>query len=482
MHRAASIAGRLALLLPLLAAPAMAQDDEREVPATSFDIQHFSYNQSRKAFVYRGRVTGGLPEKTKMVAILTLNGQVGASDNVFVKEGGFSGEFATGEAEVVPGTYVLQIVVRRTDQQGAVRNEYPSGLDEDAGTKHFGWQAAQAGREAEKIRRAIAKEVATIRKVYDDAAQLGQTALKRIDQALAGKAPEDVPRGKRDQLLKDLWLGFFQETTGTLPAGAEKFRVAHDESTFVSPYQKAVDGVLKLYEFVEFLRSSYTVQILTKLGMEGEIPGEVREKGRFPPKTIISQVNGVAWSIQTDLGTDITVWMPTIEIARERGTQQGNTWVSSTSGFKITRPNEGWVFVTGEADSTMRLALNLQSDDGPVLSSIQVHMVQFPWADTKEELAEAWERLAEYEWPNYRKVSGSWQTDSTTGREHYVFRFRTRSEFVSTVVSCYLHVPSGGKWKNTIYGVMEVSFYEGIMRHHAEDDYATILESFELVE
>lgn len=472
------------LVLATLVSPVLAQEEE-EIEARSFDVDHFSFNQSMEKFLFRGKVRG-LPPQTQLIATISLRGEAGPSDAVYVnEESRFEGEFATKGKDVVAGTYVLSIHVKRDNQQGPVRELFPQDLEQDTGTKHCGWKQGSANTEWEKIRRAIVAECAGARGVYDRAAQFGHVALKKIDLALDAKRAGETLSGEEQTKLLGLWQPFYEETKD--PAGgtvlekrAREFEEKFVTPVFLSPYQKAVKGVVALYDFVDRLRSSYTVEILKRLGIQ-ELPEADVDRGRFPVPAVISQINAVAWSIQGDLGKDVTMWEPTIEIAKERGALQGQTWVSATSGFKIDTPNAGWTLVTGEANSTMRLALNVQTEDGPCLATVMVHLVEFKWCTTKEELVDAWERLAEYEWPNYAKLQGEF-VQEPGGKEHYLFRFRTRTDDFSTTVTCKLYFPKSPKRAHTIYGLMEVGFYEGIAQIEFKKDFELIMNSFELAE
>ncbi len=480
---------RISFLVALVALSVPLAAQEEDVAARTFAVEHFSYNPSLEKFLFRGQGKG-LPSGTQLVAVLSLRGQSGPSAALVVDPGRdpeaegpgesrFSGEFSTEGKTVLPGNYILTVTLQRGNQTDEIRSQLPEDLDEDHAVSVFGWHAPSASSDYEKIRGAIASEIGEIRPIYDEAAQLGSTVTKKISAALEGKTAVDLKQAEKDKLF-GLWIPFYKKTQGALEKRAKDFETAWSSNVFLSPYQRAVRGVLDLTEFVLRLRSSYTVEILTALGMADQIPAEDVDRGRFGIRTVISQTNAVAWAVQNDIG-DTSIWAPTIRIEKERGAFEGQAYVSSVSGFRISKPNEGWEAVQGGVNSTMRLALNLQSEEGPVLSTIQVHMVEFPWAETKEELAQAWERLAEYEWPGYRRQKGEFVKDAS-GKEYYDFQFRTRSQYVQTEINCHLYFGKSEKRKHTVYGLMEVTFYEGIARHHWEEDFATILGSFELTE
>ncbi|MBI4614646.1 MAG: hypothetical protein HY720_13630 [Planctomycetes bacterium] len=478
MHRALPFVSLLALLSPF----AVAQQAEQEIQAKTFVVEHFSYNSSTAKFIYRGK-PNGLADGTKLVTSLTLLGELAASGTAFVQEQRFYGEFVTAGKEVVPGVYVLTVQARRADQEGPARAQFPADIegDEDKGTKFLEWQAGSAERKVKEVRDAIAKEVPKIRDWYDKIAQFASLALKKIEADLAGKAPEEIKPAEKEKLLKAHWVGFYNESAGELEKASEAFRKAHMEGVYISPYQKSLENVVLLYELLSRLRSSYTIEVQTRLGMAAQILEEDKEKGRFQPKILIRQINGIAWSVQNDLGTTSKpIWFPAIKIGKERGTLQGTTWVSETSKFKIEIPNEAWTLHQGDEDSPMRVALNLEREEGLTLATVQVHMCEFPWAETKEERADAWECLAEYEWPRYRKTAGEWRKDEATGRDWYLFQFRTSSEMIQAEITCHLYFPT--QRKHIVYGLMIASFYEGIALHHQADDFDKIKASFQLTE
>ena len=163
MQRVASIAVAILFVLPHLA---LAQEDLpsqlggplEEKTARSFVINHFSFNPSKKEFIFRGKVNG-LPDETTLSGNLYLEGNLGASESFFVKEGVFQGEFEVGERKVYPGVYVLELVADKGQQRGSVRDGFPAGLDFDSAVRHVSHQRSSAARETEKVREQIAEEV-----------------------------------------------------------------------------------------------------------------------------------------------------------------------------------------------------------------------------------------------------------------------------------------------------------------------------------
>ena len=105
------------------------------------------------------------------------------------------------------------------------------------------------------------------------------------------------------------------------------------------------------------------------------------------------------------------------------------------------------------------------------------------WMLVDDDRIEAWQQLAEYDWPRYRFLSGEWKTDEEGNRLHYVYHFRSRSKDTGNAkITCYLHLPKNSKRKGLVYGVMVVSFMEGVMEHHFEEEIQRVAESFQILE
>ncbi len=468
------------LALVLASGPAFGQEQPAEPgkdqDARSFRLTRFEFEERFSAFEIAG-MAAGLPANARLNGRILLNGTQAAAFPLYVREGAFDAQVKVEGRTVLPGTYVLEVTARRQGQRGEALTAWPEGLDEDVGSTHHSYMPnAEASTEA-GVREDVIRRAQTIRANFDLACQIGYGTLRRIDQAGEGIALQDP--AAREKLLA-AWSTFVRDSEHPLVAGLESFRKENLDGVFISPLKPLVEVVVGLYQTVIGLRSSYSVAILTKLGMEDRIPPIDLERGRFSVENLIAQIYDGARAMEQRIGAGRPVWAPVIQIPKERGSVDGKGYVSSTSKFRIEVPNERWQVEMGEADSTMRVCFRLMHRDIP-MGLAMVHMVEFPGAETADERIEAWKRLAEYDWPKYRFISGAWVDDEKGNHLYYLFRFKSRSDAVGRAhVTCYLHVPQGDERKGLLYGVMVVSFMEGLLGEVCEEDLKKTAESFQL--
>lgn len=466
---------RSVLLLPFVSGLALGQEEPAVQSARSFEITRFTYDERFMNFEVSGK-SRGLPDGTRLAARITLDGAQAAAFPLFVGEGVFETNIPTEGRRVLPGTYVLTVTARRDAQSGDALAGWPEDLEEDVGSANHAWQASAAASTIASIREDVIGRVEAIRLNFDLACQLGYGIGRRIDQA---GGPAAIAPAARDALLLP-WREFLQSSEAPLVEGLASFRKDHYDGVFVSPIQDLVEIVVGLYQGVIGLRSAYTVEILTKLQMAEQIPAVDLERGRFSSANLIAQIFKAARAMQQRLGPGRAVWAPIIKIGKERYNLDGKTYVSATSRFRIQIPGENWQILNGEANATERVTFQLLHRGVPIGLAV-VHMVEFPAAETPDERVAAWIRLAEYEWPKYRFVSGEWVNGEDGEPKYYLFKFRSRSDDVGRAhVTCYLHVPENSDRKGLLYGVMVVSFLEGVLGELTEDELEKTALSFQL--
>ncbi len=466
------------LLVPVALAGSLAhaEDEPKEVQAKTFIIDGFEYAADQRALVFDGRAPA-LPTGTTLQASVGLADDATAPILVQVRDGAFEAAFPAGGAEFLPGLYILTLTLRADGLPPESRGLLAGLEGPDLGTKFFKHRMADAERTAQKIVESAVGFVRAMRLAYDDACQIGARVERSIEAAR--KEEPRIPGAKATALFAP-WKEFRISGSERHLAARREFVDAYVGKGFLCPAGKTVQLTISLSDTIVRLISAYTVTIMRSLGMDSAIPPEDLDRGQFPPKMVIGQVSTIAWTLETRIQTEVPLWEPRIKIGKERGGQDGAKYVSQTSGFSIEVPSEKWRPIQGGEDSTMRYALVLDQNK-LMIAAVQVHIVEFPWAEGKQELVDAWVRLAEYEWPQYRHVGGGWVTESPE-REYYKFDFKATlgKNTRGTPVTCYLFFPGTPGEEHRVYGLMVVTPYAGIIRHHMEEDFKKMLDSFTL--
>ena len=400
-----------------------------------------------------------------MNARLTLNGQSGAVGQVEVVDGGFVGTFEV-DGELVAGRYFLEVVVERDRQRGSVRRNFPEGLQDDRGTKRFDLRVGEADRKWAEIAEELVEEMKTIRETYDRTYQIGQRILSDIE-TVSSQGEEERRRSLEP------WRAQYQESAA-LSGARQTFLTRFGERYFVLPYEDAVGGISSLYQLLQRLRSSFAVRILDGVGEGGQVSGEDRDLGRWDPGQVVQAIFDLTWELKDQIPCDRSIWTPHIQIGAEAGQINDETYVSRVSGFQIEVPaDETFQVLQGERNDPVRLHLLAGGDGGGfAMASILVQMVEFPWAEGREELAAAWEHLAESEWPGYRKGKLEWvEQPAEEGRpaqEYYLFEFYSMSEQFNGKVEVRLFFPGSSRKKHLVYGLMTVAYFPTFLNHNTE--------------
>lgn len=468
-------------ILCLLPCPQAAGQETGEREARTFSIDRLAFDSSEKAFAFEGRTD--LPDRTRMVVSILLNGHEGASTQIGVEDGSFRGEFAVGDLELLPGRYELRILVARDRQRPDVFDLFPEGFEDDRGNRFLEYRPANITKTWHALRKDFIAVLRDLRQLYDRTYQTGGKILDEIEATLADRERPELTRAEGDRMVAR-WTPFFEKTEGLLEQGSQ-FKAKYVSGTFICPYQDAARSIVALHEALARLRAVYTIQILTAVGRQAEVEAGLSDLGGFTVHQVASQIHALAWSASREL--DAFPWDPQIEIGKERGTLEERTYTSRTSRFRIDLPEgEGWEIDYGEADSPTRLAAVLNLGQIP-MASVQVAMVEFPWATTREERAEAWVRLAENNWPRYQEREMRFvreEAEDGAVREYCLFRFSTRSQWAQSTIECHLYFPDSGGREHTVYGVMIVPFYQGVVRQ--EEDLESQIEamaaSFEVLD
>lgn len=462
----------LLAIAALLLVPAHAQ--QKDVAAKNFSIDGAEYSDVSREFEFWGK--GALPDGTVLRAYLDLSGNACPAIIVPVQEGRFHGSFPTKEREVLPGRYALHVSLGREGLPAGAPNLL-GDAEIDDGICHVDHMAADGPKVAESLTAESLALIQVIRGMFDDACQTASQVQKAT--LAARKDGAALTPAQVDAILEP-WKRVHAGTRQELLRRRAEYVERQLARIYLSPIAEAAQSIVTLLDSVVSLVSSFTIELMEGLGRGKDVTSEDRDRGRFSSRVLIGQVMGIARGIQYRLSPGKPIWAPLIDIAKERGSREGATYVSQVSGFRLDVP-EGWKVVQGEEDSTLRLGCYLMNQE-IFRACVEVHAVDFPWAEGKEELAQAWVRLAEYEWEKYRFKKAEFKTDAK-GREYYEFSFvASLSAILGDVsVTCYLYFAPDEKHPHRVHAVMVVFPWRGLMMHHYEDELNMMLESFDLL-
>ncbi|MDP7033644.1 MAG: hypothetical protein QF752_04020, partial [Planctomycetota bacterium] len=333
--------------------------------------------------------------------------------------------------------------------------------------------ASAAKKERNRYREVILKEVSQVRKSYDEILQNGIRFSRLVvsDSSLS----EDT----KSKIASD-WQTVWESSDLSARSRELKDEVFGMDTCYAIPHLETAQMTLELVEQIHRLKCIYFYRVWKGLGRLQEVPRHVASEGTYDPRNVLARVNAVALRIQSLMKAEKPIWEPLLKVAKERGSYGGkdrNTYTSSVSGFQITRASSNWKWDLGAKNSPMRLSVNYSmkgiGDEELVQHLIQVNKVEFKWAETPEEIAQAWEQLAEYEWPNYQKLNGQFVEigEGDDVQKVYKFRFQTRSPNLTAEVECHLFFPVKEENRGIVYGLLHLSMASGL-DHHMSDEAA----------
>ncbi|MBI4617240.1 MAG: hypothetical protein HY720_26745 [Planctomycetes bacterium] len=420
-----------AVIAVLLVTPAGAQGPSSDNGEEPVAIDLFEHDGLKDGFAFVGRSLGP-PDGTLLYACLSLDGQDGPKLQLVVKEGSFEGTFDTAGKRLAPGRYVLTV---------GLLGAQPSGIAWSWASAHQecpdaarSWECEPSRIEDDRRRRreAIEDEMGRLRDLHERslAARSGAEDLEWLEPRLSETL------GDAGKVFRETWI----------------------EPMFLPPFGTAMEAVSSLYRELGTLLGTCRAEAD---GREPEV-SFARVEGRL---------HGLAWLVRRELGDgSVRSWPHRTRIAREQGEVDRGVYRSRTSGFRIEVPPEYWGCVLGESDSPLRLSMRMTWPDGHAVEFIDVYRHEFAWARDREELLEAWEGVAEGEWPRYRLLEKRKNPDGDLE-----IHFRTIGPMGYALRLAHVY-PS--EQPGVVFAVIDYDLYDGLVRFYVLENRRSIAHSF----
>ncbi len=348
-------------------------------------------------------VVSGYPDGVVVVGTVQFGGAQGPFARAGVEQGKFSIRFEAPKGRVIAGTYAFQAETTARDQAADVVGAIPGGFPPDvASVQVLVGTSEEAGRDLGLVRDKIGLTINGMRTLFRQLVERGSFVFARMnaEKKNAGGTLGDAARDKIHEDWNRYSETYWEDALRTIDLDWREYRAA----VFLSPLPEAEADVEQAFVFLRRFYGAYWGEIGKWL--ERPVPQRV-EGSPFTRAQLQGQLQAVAHRVYEKAGIVRLDWDIVDLAAEEKGDTEGDTYVSRTTKFRVTRPS-GWTFDTTGTSPTARLRLVppvAPGAEGKPTVIVVVEVKDYPEAESFADLARMTEMFNHERWPGFKKLT-----------------------------------------------------------------------------
>ncbi len=401
MMRFVRIAPFAAALVWLLASVATAQDPEES--KVLLELQPPVYDTVKRVISMAG--SSNLPEKAVLSCQVSLGDNIGPRCQALVVKGGkFNFVFPAIAKKVIliPGSYRFEVICNPQDQVGQLRDILATLSGASGSAEVVIGDLPEATAIAEKLHSDLAELVKQTRALYMVTESTASFTVARIFLART-KAGGNLSDQEAERIMsgwQDYATQHFEENYRLLNLNFRDYK----ESTYITPYSAADRDIETLLNLV---RKWYAVSWLELAEMVGaKLPKGIKEEANFPKRILLPQLDEATKRVYVALQAEPQDWVQVTAFRPEEGIIDGLNYMSKTSKFSISLPNEDWTFNKDMVHPQVRMRLTHKDNAKKDWGVVAVELRDYPECERPPDLDIAVGIDASERWPGYKRIRG----------------------------------------------------------------------------
>ncbi len=393
----------VALILCLTGtAPGIAQEGDPEVKI-EIELGTPEWDGVKRVLTLHGRTN--LPEKTVLTCQIKLAGVAGPRSQTLVEKGGkisFAFPPLNKKQVIISAVYQFEVTCNPADQPEKLRAELEKLGPATAVAEAPVGEPVEQTQFREKVLTNLKTIFTTLRQLFMTTETHASFTTARIFNARR-KAGGNIPESEARRIIEG-WERYSEQHFEENMRGIWLTFHEHKETTFISPYADAERDIEKL---LDHTRRWYAVSWVGIANMvEMEVPKAIKEESSFPKKVLLPEIAHASERVSKALGVTHEDWVQINAFRPEEGVTKGLHYMSKSSKFEISLPNEEWEFNTDLVHPQIRIRLTHKDDSKKNWGVVAVELRDYPECETPQDLDTAVEIDASERWPGYKKVKG----------------------------------------------------------------------------